>query len=268
MELHRWKDLELGARPLLRAQHDLGLTRVQRGLYVPGSERPPSTFSNDLEVLLASVSPDGAVAGGAGCRWLGLDAFERAAPRIVIPHTSRHRVAPGIRRTRRWEEPIIHDGLPVLPPAVLLSRLGRELIGRRPSASMKWLATPTELLEMAVEAALRQGLVSPAELERACARAADRSDRMLAQVLAWRGSRPPTGSIMETRFVQLMRRHGVNDMDRQIEIPGVGFVDFGLGDTIIETEGREHHIAAHTFENDRRRWLAIQASGRKLVVVT
>lgn len=232
------------------------------------AEPEGSGFRSELEDLLAQVAHEGAVAGGAACRWLGLDAFGRATPQIVIPHRSRHRESPGIGRTRRWAPPVDHRGLPVVPPAVLLSRLGRDLRRRPPGSSTKWPAEPVELLELAVESALRLGLASVPDLEHACDRRADRGDRLLARVLADRGAQPPTESHLETRFVQLMRRHGLTGIKRQVELPGVGRVDFELGDVIVETDGRAFHVAAEAFERDRRRWLAIQASGRRLVVVT
>jgi hypothetical protein len=138
---------------------------------------------------------------------------------------------------------------------------------------MRWAATPLELLEMAVESALRLRLTTLDALDDASSRGADRGDRMLQAVLDLRGHQPPTESILETRTLQLMRRNAITNVDRQVELRHEGKwiarVDFLVNDElVVQSDGRGFHSDPSSFENDRRQWLAIQASGRRLIVVT
>jgi very-short-patch-repair endonuclease len=75
--------------------------------------------------------------------------------------------------------------------------------------------------EWALEAVLRKRRVRIADVEAALA-APGRTDRAsvdrVRRVLSLRGSQVPTDSVLETRFVQMCRRYGIPEPERQVEV--------------------------------------------------
>ncbi len=55
-------------------------------------------------------------------------------------------------------------------------------------------------------------------------------------------------------------------MTRQVEIRGVGRVDFLVGERlVIEVDGREYHVDVERFENDRRRDALLSGLGFRVL---
>jgi very-short-patch-repair endonuclease len=107
-----------------------------------------------------------------------------------------------------------------------------------------------ETLERAVECALRRRLVSFRQLEWRCNELAKRGRNGSAQMrklLKLRGNVAPTGSDLETRFFQLLRRHGIRLPERQVEVTRrngrKAYIDFAYPDLMIaiELEGDTAH---------------------------
>jgi len=134
-----------------------------------------------------------------------------------------------------------------------------------------------DVVELAVESALRRRITNVARLERQLALSARRGRRgpkTLRLVLDWRGIRPATDSYLETRFLQFLRRHGFPKPDRQRRIYGedglIARVDFIYEDfnLIIEVDSRTHHTRQLDWERDLRRRNALTSRGGRVLHVT
>ncbi len=124
-----------------------------------------------------------------------------------------------------------------------------------------------ELLELLIESALRQRLVT---LEELCAAALRRGNEALRAVLRRRAGAPPTESMLETLALRLARVAGLPEPTRQLEIVDeegrvVARVDFAwlALRLILEVDG-SHHLDQRL--HDEERDLAIfQATGCMVV---
>jgi very-short-patch-repair endonuclease len=134
-----------------------------------------------------------------------------------------------------------------------------------------------EVVELAVESALRRRITTVPRLERHLAASSQRGRRgpkTLRVVLRRRGDRPPTDSHLETRFLQFLRRHGFPEPDRQERIYGddglIARVDFIYVERnlIVEVDSRTHHTRQLDWERDLRRRNALTSRGRRVLHVT
>ena len=224
-----------------------------------------------MRVPLALTGPAGAAAYGLdGFRdvdWPSLWCSPRTGPRD--PH---------VIRTRSWLEPSLIDGLRVAHPALVIRHLGTdatvlESVGDRISA--------IERVELAVEHALRNGLVNEADLTGW--RGPGRGDALLHAVLRLRKREPATESYAETRAVQLFRSVGYESW-RQMHVvsrgrirhrvelvipvlrmrrPEVLLPAHGL---LVEIDSREFH--ERQFEKDHQRQSTYDALGYHWVTFT
>ena len=73
----------------------------------------------------------------------------------------------------------------------------------------------------------------------------------------------PTDSVLEDAFLDLCRRHGLPEPRRQVEVPGLGRVDFYYDDAriVIELDGYEYHRDRPAFQRDRTRSNALGVGG-------
>ncbi len=206
--------------------------RVRHGVYVEGPDDPTSWERAVAEVLATNAVASGGLAGMLH----GLDSVVldgRPVRRRMLP-ADRTVVADGIRRT---------DGLQTMID------LAACLDDRR------W--------EQALESALRKRLLAISELERllpALGRARVPGTDRIRRVLTLRpDGAPPTGSLLETLMIQLVRTvPGLGDPVRQLQI-GSMFLDqswpeIGL---FIELDG-EQHLGQPVY--DARRETAIVAA--------
>ena len=180
-------------------------------------------------------------------------------PEINVARNSARR-GKGIHRPLQDWTPDEVDYLPVTSVPVTLLEMGATARPNRLS--------PVEWVELALESTLRSGLAKLDEIEELLhqvdGRAAGRS--VLAHVLAQRpADASPTGSYLETRFVQVLRRAGLRDPERQVEIfdhmGRVGFFDFRIGTVVIETNGKQDHDDWVATEKDYERADRLQALG-------
>jgi very-short-patch-repair endonuclease len=195
-----------------------------------------------------------------------------AAALFGLPGGDRRRVeiiCPRWRRARH-EGLVVHEskvltaldmtfvhGIPVTTPARTLFDLG----GVRSAG----------VVELALEAALRKGLVSIAELD-ATVRRLSRSGRPGGPVLrglldARAPERRPTESDMESRLVQAIRMHGLPEPVAQHEVwDGARFVarvDLAYPDAriAIEYDSDEFHTGRIAVDRDRSRRHLLLAAG-------
>ena len=91
-----------------------------------------------------------------------------------------------------------------------------------------------------------------------------------AVVLERRGDQVPTGSYLETRCVQVLRRGGLDDFDRQVELRDaqgwIGRVDFSRGGVVIEVVGKKWHEPR--VDPDSHRYTRLTAAGHRLLLFT
>jgi hypothetical protein len=169
------------------------------------------------------------------------------------------------------------DGLPVTRVAQTLVELGTRLSPCERFEGDRQPVRPDELVELAMESALRRGLVTEAELAAAASsRAAARQGACaLARCLARRpAGAPATESYLETRGVQLLRWAGLPTGQRQVDLRDergafIARADLLLpGRLVLEFDGRAHHARVEAFERDRARWDWIVAAGYGLLVYT
>lgn len=110
---------------------------------------------------------------------------------------------------------------------------------------------PLEHRAAAVDSALRLGLVSV--------------QHPTAQALGSLGVVGVCESGTETAFWLRMRRHRL-PVTRQVRVPGVGRVDFLIGERlVIEVDGRTFHDRESTFEEDRQRDAQLSTLGYRVL---
>lgn len=121
----------------------------------------------------------------------------------------------------------------------------------RPAWTIAHLSADADLVELALESALRMGLTTESEL---------RAFPTLSPVLSRRRpGDPPTGSYAETRFLQrIVRPLGLEDPERQVEVPGptrgrpyrCDFVFRRARPLDVEIDGRDTHDGDHDSVRD------------------
>lgn len=237
--------------------------------------RPDAT----LAAAIARFEP-AMVFGQSAAASFDLDAFRFGCVplQIAIPHDRGWCRHPKVQvvRTRCWAPPTMVADLPVQPVVDVLLSLGGHTRPRLPAAGCGWAATVDELVELAVESALRRRLCHLDDLRNAAESAPkQRPGRaQLARVLARRGDAPPTESFLETRALQVLRRHGLPEPERQVDVGSrtsrIGRVDFRIGNVLIETDGHQWHdgVGPDQAHRDRDRWSALAALGHCVQVAT
>lgn len=257
---------------MLRAGH---VQRIGRSLAID-TRAVTSPWWAGLAGLVLRTGPDAQVSGAAAAVLWGLDEFEPGplAPIAVRAGRRKGHGLAGVVRTRHLSPPVSIGGWPVAPVVDALIDLGRGLPGRRRWPGDSEPIPPSERVELALESALRRRLCTVGELRdvlRNSGTAALPGARLLAVALDARGDGSrPTDSHLETRMVQVARRHGLPAPGRQVEIRDQGRfvarVDLRFGGVIVELDGREFH--EDRFQEDRARWDALVRLGHRLLVFT
>lgn len=135
-----------------------------------------------------------------------------------------------------------------------------------------------DIVELALECALRRRMTS---IDRLIRRLADssgpgrRGTGVLRLILQRRDPfTPPTESALETKFLQLLRRHRLPIPLRQRVVRDehgfVARVDFYYPDAgvVIEVDSRRHHLSPGDWERDLKRRNRLTASGKRVLHVT
>lgn len=213
---------------------------------------------------LALAGADAVLARASAAALWRLDGFDSGLLPIELnaPRRSSGERRVQVRRSVPLEPPDRIDGLPVTGIAQTLVELGSTTT----DSSMDAL----DRVELAVECAFHRRLIGIATLEElADAAARRRGTRVLRAVLARRPvGAPPTESYLETRMVQVLRRHGLPEPERQVEIRDragfVGRVDLLVGSVVIELHGGQHNGAA-AIDADRLRRARLEAAGYRVL---
>ena len=265
----RW-DLGLSKGGLQRRVAKGEVTRLARGVYSDA----PVDADNWLSELasLAVRYPGGRLAGQAAAALYWLDGFDVGAPPTIYRDRKASARGGPVRRLDQLEETEQLGDLEVCGVGELLLGLGAEVEPRPGCAAATALLDRVELVELAVEAALRKELVTIERLERLVATTRTRPGRAeLAQVLAMRppGAKP-TGSYLETRCVQVLRTGSLPDFERQVDLYDsdglIGWVDLFLDGVVIELVGKKWHL--EKFDPDHVRYARLAAAGYALVPFT
>lgn len=227
-------------------------TKVCRATYRRGPE-PPTELDRCLAPLVAT---GGAACGRVAGTLLGYDGVELTGPEATVAPDGANKHA-GVRRQILTCGTIDVAGFPCTDPMQTLIDLAAILDDDR------W--------EQALESALRRRLVTISEIEGLLPVL---SRRRIAGVVRIRRvlerrprGAPATGSLLETLFVQLVRRRlAVEEPQRQVEIRNdhgdfVAYVDFAWPELglFIELDGRQH--ASQGLYDARRETAVVAATG-------
>lgn len=228
--------LQLGhtSHQLTEAVRSGAIVRVRQGHYAL-----PDTDA----LRIAAQRVGGRLAGLWALRahgvWTPRGAFTMAV--TVSPHASRLR-SPSDRRRRvsaaeceiHWDDTSAGlGGLEPEPVARAIERLAGQL--------------PPAMLFACFESALHQGLLTRPEAERLRARFV----RTVSRLFGHADSASESGAESLLKF--LILEEGV-DVRQQVPLPGVGEVDFVLGERqIAEADGAGYHSGPKEFERDRLR---------------
>ncbi|MDQ6714537.1 MAG: endonuclease domain-containing protein [Actinomycetota bacterium] len=132
-------------------------------------------------------------------------------------------------------------------------------------------------LERALDNCLARGLTTPGALQAITSELAQHGrsgSALMRALLAVRGPNyvaPASG--LESRFLWLLRREGIREPVRQVDVGAdawVGRVDFAYPDrkVVIEVDSDLHHTSRLDRQADSRRDAALQAAGFQVVRVT
>lgn len=243
-------------RAQLRHGENVGRWRkVTRLTYRFGSD--PVTLLDECMALV--VVTDGVASGAVAGVLHGLDAVELRRPEVTLPPGGANRHA-RVRRRELIGGLTEYGGIPCASALQTLVDLAAE--------------TDDDTLEQILESALRKRLVGIAEIEALLPELGRRrvpGTARIRRVLKRRPvDAPPTGSLLETLFVQLRRRvPGSTEPRRQVEVRDehgavVAFVDFAWPELgiFIELDG-QHHLGQPV--HDARRETAVVAATGWLV---
>ena len=242
------------------------LVRVRAGRFVAGaSDEDP--WRARLRQLLVRAGPTAVLSRTTAAALWRLDGFEDR--RELHANVARNATARGdatIHRVRDFHDIRTIDGLPVTGPSATLLELGAALSARPRFRGDADPLTPEDLVELALESALREQLADLDELGSLVRNTAPQhlGRRVLAAVLGRRPiGAPCTESHLETRVVQVLRDGGLPPLDRQVWVDDaegarIGRVDFVIGRVVIEADGEEYHP---DFQLDRERWVRLDEAG-------
>ncbi len=129
-------------------------------------------------------------------------------------------------------------------------------------------------LERCLDDVLRRGLSSLPRLTWRLEQSGGPGRAGTARLRAALASRLPgyraTDSVLEGAFLALCSRHGLPEPRRQVEVPGLGRVDFYYDDAriVIELDGYEYHYDRPAFQRDRTRSNALGVGGELVLRCT
>lgn len=240
-------------RAQLRHGEAIGRWRkVDRALYRYGSD-PVTTLDRCMALVIAT----GGVASGAVAGVLhGLDSVVLSGPEVTLPPGASHKRT-GVRRRELLGDVVEYGGLPCASALQTLVDLAA--------------GADDDTWEQMLESALRRRLVCLTELEAlldGLGRSRTPGTVRMRRVLELRpDGAPPTGSLLETLFVQLRRLvPGSTEPRRQYEVRTehgdfVAFVDFAWPELgiFIELDG-QHHLG-QPVHDARRETNVIAATG-------
>lgn len=222
------------------------LVTVHRGVYRLAGLRPTS-----LSILTAAVLACGGVAShrSAAALW-GLRGCAFGVPEVTV-----------VGRRRPALEGVRGHSTSTMDPADVTVRSA--IAVSTPARALVEVATVArhEIVAGALEDALLRGLTTVAEVEGALARAGRRGAGALVSALGRRAARAAsTESVLEDRFVALLRRAGLPEPERQVPLAVAGRrqplrLDFAYrrARLAIELDGQAAHASPADRERDARK---------------
>jgi very-short-patch-repair endonuclease len=252
---------ELGFKPV-RLRHWRETGRLEPLL--PGVFRVAGAPVGTEQLLSAAVLWAGTDAlvshRSAGALW-GFDDMNPAKPEITVPIAMSKRIPQVVvHRTRNaLAERRTRHGLATTTPERTLIDLAGSL-------------RPDEL-EIALESARRERLVTTASVERSLVRLGPRGRDGIASLqalLTALGDDAPSESALEVLTARLLRASDLAKPQRQVEVTAFGkryLLDFAwpFARVALECDGKKWH----EFERDRRRWSSISsATGYRIIWAT
>jgi hypothetical protein len=227
----------------------------------------PSTHQRLLAAAWAA-GPDGVVSHRCAAWLWALDGIEEPAPEVSVPRDVATRRPTGVRLhhssvlARALTTTL--DGIPVTEPTRTLI----DLAG----------VVDAEVLELAFDSALRQGLTSfgraTSMLERLARPGRNGIGPFRALVESRAATDGVTESMFEARLVQVLRRGGLPERERQVEVYDrdgfIGRFDCAYPPALvaIEADSVRFHHARQRFEADRKRRTRAEAVGWRVPTVT
>jgi very-short-patch-repair endonuclease len=247
--------------------------RVANGEWVrcyPGVYRAaavPRSWAQELVAACMWAGRGSAASYRSAAALLRLDGF---APGVVeITTGGRIRSRPG--RVLVHHSSSLSEADVVAVDAIPTIRAARTLIDLAAVA-------PIERVELALEAALRRELVTVSELTERLeltGRQGRRGAGRMARLLERRGDKAsPSESLLETRLIQLLRRAGLPDPERQFVLREHGTViarvDFAYPDwaLAIEVDGYRWHSGYAAWQRELSRQNALVLRGWKVLRFT
>jgi very-short-patch-repair endonuclease len=225
-----------------------------------------------LATLVANSWPDVAVSRSAAAALWELDGF--AAGKVPLSVDVLRLRGVRNRSVHRPQSLCVHtvEGipLPVVSATTAIIGAASERLWEIP-----WL-TKVERLELAFESGLRRKLFAYAEFVDAVHSMPPgfRGKRSINELLRLRGPElAPTESHLETRLVQVLRRNGIDGVERQVNIDDhrgrIGRVDVRCwGVVVVEAESLQWHNNPEAFINDRERRSRLMAAGFPVIEAT
>lgn len=223
-------------------------------------------WRRELEIRLLQWGPGLVVARSSAAALWRLDGFEPPVPFAVnapLKSGIRH---PAVRRVRPLEPLATVGGFDVTGVGQTLIELGVGLEPRPGALTDPARLRADELVELAVESALHQGLVGERDLLDLLAVCGHRraGASLLHDVLQRRPvGAPATESYLETRGIQVLRNADIGPGERQVDVYDrrgryIKRVDLVLAArVIVEFDGG----AFHSPDRDHELWAAFVAAG-------
>jgi very-short-patch-repair endonuclease len=226
------------------------LSHPHQGVYTLGP--PPSMPYERAMAAVLAVGP-AALLSHAWCRWLfGVGGLPRHDPDVSAATRSGRRAGVTVHRTRISPEPDANHGIPCTRPERMILDCAPDL-------------TPKQLRRLVNDVQIKR-LASIERIRGAIAAHPGRATAALkAQVpLDQHGA---TRSLLEDLLVDLARDHGLPRPAINAIVEGYE-VDFSYPGLVIEADGYRFHGTKIAFEDDREKWLALEARGQRVVPVS
>jgi very-short-patch-repair endonuclease len=210
--------------------------------------------------MAARLATGGLVSDRSGLALWDLRAQTSGPVHVTIRH-GRSVARAGIRthRVRRLEPQDVTTRHGI--PCTAWSRTLVDVAGSLPADDLRTILERTQILKLFDARALSDAL------DRANGkRGTGTLRRLLAEL---QDDAPPTRSVLERRFLQLIRDASLPSPITNGYVLGYE-VDFHWPDAqlIVETDGRETHATAVAFERDRQRDLELKLAGWEVVRIT
>ncbi len=223
------------------------------------------TWEQRLHALVLASGPVAAASHRSAAALLAIPGFDRVGPvEVVTPRPRRHRDSN--HRVHRWRA--LPDHHLTVVEGIATTRVARTLV------DLAGVLHPART-ERAVDNCLAARAVTVGMLRAAfidLARPGRKGIAVMRRLLDERGDGyVAPASELEACFVALLRRHGLPEPSRQVDVGDghgwVGRVDFAYVDArlVIELDGRRHHSSKLDVEADAARDGRLRDAGWQVV---